>query len=142
MTHLLNSQLNRNLLVLAAIATALAPQALKAQCPLQNATLHGTYMVSGTGTIVGVGPIAAVGRITYDGKGNLTDTYTGSVNGTIYKGVTLTGTYTVSPDCTGSLAESDGSHYDFVVTPDGSKKVWIGTDAGAVISGTEVRLTH
>jgi hypothetical protein len=142
MTHLLKSLLNRNLLALAAIAAALTPQALKAQCPFLNATLHGTYMVSGTGTIVGLGPIAAVGKTTYDGKGNLTDTYTGSVNGTIYRGVTLTGTYTVNPDCTGSLSESDGSHYDFVVTPDGSRKMWIGTDAGVVVSGTEVRLRN
>ena len=128
---------------LAAITVALAPQVLNAaegQCPLGNATKRGTYVVSGAGTIVGLGPISAVGEITYDGQGNSVATYTASVNGTIHKGVSVTGTYTVNADCTGSHSESDGSHYDFVVTPDGNTAKWIETDTGTVVTGTEVRL--
>ena len=128
---------------LVVITFALAPQVLNAadaQCPLGNATLHGTYVVSGTGTIVGVGLIAAVGEHTWDGRGNTSASNTISVNGTILKGVRVTGTYTVNPDCTASLAESDGSHYDFVVAPDGNTATWIKTDDGAVVTGTEVRL--
>jgi hypothetical protein len=128
---------------LAAMTLAAAPQALKATdvlCPLQNATLRGTYMVTGTGTIVGVGPASAVGTITYDGKGNSLNTFTVSVNGAISRGVTVTGPYTVNRDCTGSLAQSDGTNYDMVVAPDGSTVFWIETDTGTVISGTEVRL--
>jgi hypothetical protein len=143
MTHHWKWLMNRNLLALVAFAAALAPQSLRAadaQCPLGDATKHGTYVVSGTGTIVGVGPISAVGEITYDGRGNSIATYTASVNGTIHKGVTVTGAYIVNPDCTGSHTESDGSHYDFVVAPDGSKATWIETDTGTVVSGTEVRL--
>jgi hypothetical protein len=143
MTHLWKLLLTRNLLVLVVFTAALAPQALRAAealCPLGNATKHGTYLVSGTGTIVGVGPISAVGEITYDGQGNSIATYTASVNGAIHKGVTVTGSYIVNPDCTGSHTESDGSHYDFVVAPDGSKATWIETDTGVVLSGTEVRL--
>jgi len=89
---------------------------------LGNATPHGTYAltVDGTGIIVGVGGPTAVGEITYDGIGHEHAQYTASVNGTIYKGVTVTGVYTVNPDCTGSLTESDGSHYDMVIAPDGS----------------------
>jgi hypothetical protein len=128
---------------LVVITFALAPQVLNAadaQCPLGNATLHGTYVVSGTGTIVGIGLIAAVGEHTWDGRGNTSASNTISVNGTILKGVRVTGTYTVNPDCTASLVESDGSHYDFVVAPDGNTATWIKTDAGAVVTGTEVRL--
>jgi len=138
----------RKLLVscaLAAISLAVAPLTLMAAevpCPLQNATLHGTYVVYGTGTIVGVGPIAAVGEHTYDGQGHSVATYTLSVNGTIIKGVTVTGTYTVNSDCTMSLAESDGSTYDLVVAPDGHMDTWINTGSGTVVSGTEVRLSH
>ncbi len=143
MKHLWKSLLNRSLVALVIVTAAFAPQALKAAdlCPLQNATKHGTYVVFGTGTIVGVGSISAVGEITYNGRGNTVATYTASVNGAINSGVTVTGTYTVNGDCTGSLAESDGSHYDFVVTPDGSRSTWIETDSGVVVSGTEVRLT-
>jgi hypothetical protein len=130
---------------LAAMTFAAAPQALKATdtdalCPLQNATLRGTYMVTSTGTIVGVGAVTAVGTITYDGKGNSVNTFTASVNGAIYRGVTVTGPYTVNRDCTGTLAQSDGTHYDFVVAPDGSTVFWTETDTGAVLSGTEVRM--
>ena len=129
---------------LAAVTFAVAPRALKAGdadalCPRGNATKHGTYMSRGTGTIVGVGPVAAVGWIAYDGKGNLINTFTVSVNGVISREVTVTGTYTVNPDCTGSEAASDGTHYDFVVAPDGSMFHWIETDATSVVSGTAVR---
>jgi len=135
----------RKLLVTYTLAVwtfAVAPQALKAaaRCPLQNATLHGTYVLHGTGTIVGLGPLTAVGEVTFDGLGNSTATYTASVNGTIHKGVTVTGTYAVKLDCTATHAESDGSHYDYVVAPDGNKVTWIETDPGVVISGTEIRL--
>ncbi len=143
MSHLWKSLLNRNQLALVVFTAALAPQALRAAdalCPRQNATLHGTYLVAGSGTIVGVGPISAVGEVTFDGRGNSIATYTASVNGTIYKGVTVTGTYTVSPDCTASHSESDGSHYHYVVAPDGNTVTWIKTDSGTVVSGTEVRL--
>jgi hypothetical protein len=119
--------------------TATAAEAL---CPLQNATLHGTYVVAGSGTIVGVGPIAAVGQHTYDGRGHTVATFTLSVNGTIIRGVTVTGTYTINPDCTATLAESDGNNYDFVVAPDGRMTTWINPGTGTVVSGTEVRLSH
>src|ERR1700675_1354900 len=144
MTHLVKSLLNRNLLALVAFITALAPQVLKAQearCPLETATFHGTYVVSGGGTRVGVGPVVALGEIASDGKGNTMATYTASVNGTIHD-VAVSGTYTVNGDCTGTSAESDGSHYNLVVTPDGNTVYWIRIDAGFVTSGTEVRLRH
>ena len=132
---------------LAALIFAAAPQALKAKdtdakCPLLNATLQGTYMVTGTGNIVGLGPVSAVGTITYDGKGNSTNTFTVSADGAISRGVTVTGPYTVNEDCTGSLTQSDDSHYDFVVNPDGSTVFWIETDAGTIVSGSEIRFKH
>jgi hypothetical protein len=131
---------------LAAMTLVAAPQAIKAGdsgalCPLGNATLHGTYMVIGGGTIVGLGPADAVGTITYDGKENSVNTFTVSANGAVSRGVTVTGPYTVNRDCTGTLVQSDGTHYDMVVSPDGGRVNWIETDSGTVITGTEVRLT-
>jgi hypothetical protein len=127
--------------VLALFTFAMAPQIVKASplCPLGNGTLRGTYIVSGAGTAGGA-PIAAVGEITWDGEGNTIATYTASLNGGIHKGVTVTGTYNINQDCTGSHTESDGSHYDFVAFPDGHGTTWISTDNGAVVTGTTVRL--
>lgn len=129
---------------LAAIAFGAAPQGLKAAdalCPLGNATLRGTYVSIASGTLVGIGPVSAVGTLTSDGKGNSVNPFTVSVNGVISRS-TVTGTSTVNSDCTGSLTQSDGTHYDFVVTPDGSTFDWIETDAGTVLSGTARRLKH
>jgi len=126
---------------LAALALTAAPQALKATplCPLGNATLHGTYVVSGGGTIVGLGPVTSVGEVTYDGKGNSDATYTLSANGTILP-VTVAGTYIVKPaDCTATAVEAP-SHFNFVIAPDGNTVWWLSTDPGTVLSGTLVRL--
>jgi hypothetical protein len=130
---------------LVATTFATAPQALKADnadalCPLGNATLRGTYMSRAEGTVVGVGPLAAVGWLTYDGKGNVVNGFTISVNGVISSG-TISGPYTVNSDCTGSTNLS-GSNYYFIVTPDGSTVNWIASDPGSVFSGTEIRLRH
>ena len=130
---------------LVATTFATAPQALKADnadalCPLGNATLRGTYMSRAEGTVVGVGPLAAVGWLTYDGKGNVVNGFTISVNGVISSG-TISGPYTVNSDCTGSTNLS-GSNYYFIVTPDGSTVNWIASDPGSDFSGTEIRLRH
>jgi hypothetical protein len=130
---------------LAVMTFAAAAHALKAAdadalCPRGNATLRGTYMSRGEGTIVGVGPLTAVGWLFYDGTGNVVNGFTVSVNGVISRD-TIFGPYTVNRDCTGSTNLS-GGHYDFVVTPDGSRVNWIRTDPGSVFSGTEIRLGH
>ena len=129
---------------LAAITFAVAPQALKAAddpCPLLNATLHGTYMIHTSGTIVGVGPIASNGTLTFDGKGNVVNVFSASINGTIYRAVTWSGTYTVKPDCTGTSIVN-GGHADFVVMPDGSMYSAIATDPGFVFTGEAVRFKN
>jgi hypothetical protein len=130
---------------LSAVTFAVAPQALKAAdealCPLGNETLHGNYMSRATGTIVGVGPITAVGRIDYDGQGSFVNPFTASVNGAVSEATEI-GTYTVNSDCTGSVVATDGAHYNFVITPDGSRFDWIDTDPGRVFSGTAIRLTR
>ncbi len=141
MTHPLRSLLNRNLLGLAVLAGAVASQALWAgdgKCPLGNATLRGTYMSHGSGTIVGVGPVVAVGLIMYDGKGNLVNPFTLSVNGNISSNTAI-GTYTVNSDCTGTVTQT-GGNFNFVVAADGSQVFWIEIDPSTVISGSAQRL--
>jgi hypothetical protein len=132
--------LNRHVRVVPQVHAAILKQAdSDALCPRGDATLSGTYMSIGGGTVAGVGPVTFTGEITYDGKGNNVNPFTASFNGAIFKG-TLTATYTVNSDCTGSQTAIDGSsHYDFVVSPDGRKVNFIETDTGSVVSGTIVR---
>jgi len=130
---------------LAAMAFAAAPHALKAAdapCPRGNATLRGTYIsLHPAGFIVGVGPITANGTISFDGKGFSTNTFSVSANGAIQRGVTHVGPYTVYPDCTATLV-LDGSNFDMVVMPDGSRFSWVEVDPGIVLSGESVRFTN
>jgi hypothetical protein len=124
---------------------AFAAGALWAQpsCSQLNSSVYGSYALSGSGTIGG-SPFTLVGKITFDGQGKGTATYTFSVSGLVSRGVTATAVYTVNADCTGSktLTDSGGNvlHFDFVTTPDGSKITWIETDSFTNVLGAAVRL--
>jgi hypothetical protein len=130
---------------LAAMTFAAASQALKAAdypCPRGNETLHGTYIsLHPTGYVVGVGPITANGTITFDGRGNATNTFSVSINGAIQRGVVHVGPYTVNPDCTATL-DLSGANFDMVVLPDGSRFSWVEVDPGIVLSGESVRFSN
>src|SRR5271167_930653 len=99
-----------------------------------NATLHGSYGFTATGTVAGIGPVAEVGRATFDGKGNSTRTGTRS-DGTTE---TVTGTYTVNPDCTGSGKDTGSSQAgeipNFVIDDDGREIRSIVFGPGVVIT--------
>ena len=115
-------------------------QAEEHGCSLARAA--GKWSFTDNGTVIGVGPRTAVGILTLDGKGNvLNGVATSSLNGAIAD-ETFSGTYTVNPDCTGSVVRTDGSHFSFVVTPDGSRLDSIRTDPGTVFSGTAIRMTR
>jgi hypothetical protein len=72
-----------------------------------NASLKGAFAFTGTGVAVSppnqAGPGAEVGTQTFDGNGNTTAAATLSANGNIVQ-LTITGTYTVKPDCTGTMS--------------------------------------
>ena len=113
----------------------------QAQAPAPNcsqATLNGTYSLSGNGTMGGVA-VATRGKVTYDGHGNGQATFTQSSGGFVQKFVAVPGVYTVNPDCTGSKTFNGTTTYDFVVTPDGREITWIVTNSGAVFTGNAVR---
>ena len=92
------------------------------QC--SDASFKGTYGASCEGTIVGVGPLAVVSVLTADGNGNISGVETLSVNGVITSGVSLTGTYSVDADCTGSIVTTapDGAVTDHDFVLDDNKK--------------------
>jgi hypothetical protein len=115
-----------------------------AQCHLQNATMNGTYVASGTGEIAGVGPTTMVALIAYNGDGTGTViSLTRTVNGSSSTGGNVPVTFTVNPDCTGSKTIGRGpsaTQMNFVITPDGSTVTWTITSPGVTMIGTGVRL--
>ncbi len=85
----------------AVVLAALLPTARGQSCSLARAA--GTYGFSDSGTVVGIGPRAAAGILTLDAAGNTNGKVTASLNGSITDS-TVSGTYTVNPDCTGAIA--------------------------------------
>ncbi len=111
-----------------------------------NATLQGSFGWTSTGTLLDsyvpppfAGPLAEVGRQTFDGKGHTDAIATLSTNGNISQGVSIEGTYTVNPDCTGSMTLNipnlDATvHAYFVIGDNGTEIRAIVTDSGVVES--------
>lgn len=109
------------------------------QCSV--ATLNGSFGYTGTGTLVsesGAVPFASVGQITFDGQGNFTTIRTISQNGTVSQGVQGGGTYTVNPDCTGTLTFIEGitpsQGTDIVIDDNGNEVRAIATNPGTVVT--------
>ncbi|MEO8597072.1 MAG: hypothetical protein ABI759_27385 [Candidatus Solibacter sp.] len=125
----------------AILVLLLTASAARAQGPPSNcsqATLNGTYSLSGNGTI-GAVAVATRGKVIYDGHGNGQATFTQSTGGFVQKFVAVPGVYAVNTDCTGSKTFNGTTTYDFTVTPDGREITWIVTNSGAVFAGTAVR---
>jgi hypothetical protein len=112
------------------------------QC--SNATLQGGFGYTSTGTLLAsyapppfAGPFAEVGRQTFDGKGNTGASATLSANGNIVN-ATIEGTYTVNPDCTGSMTLNVSPldvtvHAYLVIGDDGAELRAIVSDSGGAI---------
>jgi len=72
------------------------------RCSLARST--GKWSFTDQGTVIGIGPRTAVGVFQLDGAGNLQNALaTSSLNGSIAD-ETFSGTYTVNPDCTGTIS--------------------------------------
>ena len=95
-----------------------------------------TNIVGGTGQ-----PKAIVEVIDFDGNGALTvPAATVSINGTIVHPPPGAGTYTVAPDCTGTLTFSSGLTFDLFLAPGGREFFMIQTNPATVLEGRVVRL--
>src|SRR6266568_9072806 len=91
-------------------------------------TLWGSYLFATHGwNIVGgvAQPKAIVEGIDFNGDGTLVSPFaTVSINGTIVRTTGTVGTYTVNPDCTGTITFSTGQTYDIFVQPT-AKQLWM-----------------
>jgi hypothetical protein len=105
-------------------------------------TVRGSYGYTVNGTNLAFGLVAAVGRVTADGHGNLSGTDTLSAAGTILRR-TITGTYTITPACTGTFTFTDNFgqtvNVDYVALDGATELQFIQTDPGTVITGSARR---
>jgi hypothetical protein len=111
-------------------------------------TLHGSYIFATHGWNVANGaavPKAIVEGIHFNGDGTLSSPFaTVSINGAILHFGAGSGSYTVDPDCTGTLTFSSGISFDIFVDPHGGRQLWMIQTAGqvpAVFEGTAVRVS-
>jgi hypothetical protein len=88
-------------------------------CSVQ--TLDGTYVFATHGWNIVNGtavPKAIVEKIEFNADGTLTSPFaTVSINGTIIHSSGGAGTYTLQPNCTGTLTFTNGPSFDIVVDP-------------------------
>jgi hypothetical protein len=95
------------------------------------ASLKGTYAFRRTGVNNEVGgPIAAIGTEVFNGDGTLgLARFTRSSNGDIRDWTDLPpigeASYTVDPDCTGSLFAADGTKTNKLIVLDGGKRFFL-----------------
>lgn len=80
-------------------------------------------------------PFAALDLVSAAGDGSFSGSGTVSFNGAISQ-VTFTASYSINPDCSGSIAFDSGATQNLVVVGKGSEVRFIRTDnANAVVTG-------
>jgi hypothetical protein len=131
-----------------ALVLGISPAAKADDKGCSNETLRGTFAYTSNGYITAppafAGPFAETGTQSFDGLGGTTAAVTSSQNGNILP-LTITGTYKVNPDCTGTMTlqvSPIGVTVDvfFVIDDGGNGFQAIETDPGLVITRIGRRL--
>ena len=96
-----------------------------------EATLDGTYLFAADGVAIQGNdqlPFAYAGYEVFDGQGKVNQVYTLNINGKkVIRNQTISGTYSVKADCTGTTTYADGTREDHFTAPDGSEFTFVGT---------------
>jgi hypothetical protein len=95
-----------------------------------EATLDGTYLFAADGVEIKGNdqlPFANAGYEVFDGNGKVKAVFSLNINGKITRNETISGTYTVEADCTGTATYADGTRYDQFTAPDGSEFTFVQT---------------
>jgi hypothetical protein len=116
----------------------------RAKC--SEATLDGTYLLAYDGVELKGNndqrPFALAGYDVFDGNGKVKTVFSSNFNGEVSRNETLSGTYTVKADCTGTITYTDDSEYDLFIAPDGSMFTFVRINSPKqVTSGFELRGT-
>jgi len=104
------------------VSASVASSAAHASCSLAN--VAGSYGYTTSGIVVSppVGSFAAVGRVAFSSSGALTGAQTTSIGGTLFN-ETVSGTYTVTANCTGA-ATANVFHGTTLVRTTNLNLVW------------------
>ena|SRR5690242_19756885 len=122
------------LLALAGLLASGLASGAQAADSCTNSSLRGSYGAVLTGTAINVGPFATVAVVTFNGAGAWSYTESGSFNGNPIPHQTLTGSYSVTPQCSGSAIDSAGNTLDFVIVSKGNEVLMVGTGPGTVFT--------
>lgn len=83
-------------------------------------------------------PWQLAGILAFDGEGNVSTSYSGAVNGGVFTNQTSSGTYTVNPDCSGSMSFTSGSAAGYaanlVIVSGGAEFFGVSTGTGDTAS--------
>jgi hypothetical protein len=110
-----------------AVAASSAVTAKASVC--NNSTIRGDYAYTIHGQVfIPNGPtllIDGLARTTFDGQGNLTELDAVAANGNVAPGwVVNVGTYSVNPDCTGTITVTNGNapliHLQIIISQSGN----------------------
>jgi len=126
--------------LLIAFVCAANPAQAAERCSV--ATLRQTYgyRINGfVGESAPFTPFTTLGVQTFDGAGRFTAKNTIAIGSEITRDFTFTGTYTVNPDCTGTMTADFGRLY-FVIVSNGDELLVMSLDPGNNWSGLFKRL--
>jgi hypothetical protein len=95
-----------------------------------EATLDGTYLFAADGVEIKGNeqlPFSYAGYEVFDGNGKVNQVFSANLNSKITRNESISGTYTVKADCTGTATYADGSRFDQFIAPDGSELTFVQT---------------
>jgi hypothetical protein len=112
-----------------AIGTGYADEENASGAKCSEATLDGTYLFAADGVAIKGNeqrPFAIAGYEVFDGNGKVKAVFTLNINGkTVIRKETVSGTYSVEADCTGTATYADGTRDDQFIAPDGSEFTFV-----------------
>jgi hypothetical protein len=105
-----------------------------------EATLNGTYLFAADGVAIKGNeqlPFSYAGYEVFDGNGKVNQVITLNFNGKkVIRKETISGTYSVEADCTGTATYSDGTREDHFIAPDGSEFTFVQTHPKGIVTAS------
>jgi hypothetical protein len=119
------------------VGTGCAKDEDPAGAKCSEATLDGTYLFAADGLEIKGNekvPFAFAGYEVFDGNGKVNQVFSANVNGKITRNESVSGTYTVNADCTGTATYADGTRFDQFIAPDGSELTFVQTQPKSFVT--------